>query len=144
MDSLSLKATTIEECDVISALCQDSIFHFQHHDFDENNGCLTLILNRFCWEDVDEFEKEDCYFRVLSALCIHNIESIKVNKAFQNNRHAYLNLLAIHASPQEINLLFSDNKHICVFNSEKLVQLVDLSDKHPTLSFPSSLKNPIL
>lgn len=136
MTPLSLKATTIEECDVISTLCQDSIFHFQHHDFDESNGCFTLMLNRFCWEDMDKFEEEGCYFRVLSALCIHNVESIVVNKGFQNNRHAYLNLLAIHASDREINLLFSDNKHICVSSSKKLVLLVDLNDKHPTLSVP--------
>lgn len=144
MSSLSLKATSIEECDVISMLCQESIFHFQHHDFDEDNKCLTLVLNRFCWEDVENFETEGCYFRVMSALCIHNVESIRVNKDFQNNRHAYLNLLAIHASPKEINLLFSDNKHMCIFSSEKLVQLIDLADKHPTLSCPATLQDPIL
>jgi hypothetical protein len=48
----------------------------------------------------------------------------------------YLNLLAFHASEDEINLAFSDNKRICVKVSGLLVYLKDLHDKYPTPSLP--------
>lgn len=132
---LSLKATSVEECDVMSTLLQDSIFHFQYHDFDEQAGGFHLMLNRFCWED-DKEPDNSSYYRVHSGLYIHNVISVKVNKSFRNNRHKYLSLLTMHASPREINLLFADNKHICIEVNDILVYLKDLHEKYPTLAKP--------
>lgn len=132
---LSLKATSVEECDVISSLAQDSIFHFQYHFFDEQSCGFHLMLNRFCWEH--DKDGNDCYYRVHSGLYIHNVTAVRVNQAFKNNRHKYLSLLTVHTSPHEINLLFADNKHVCVEVSEILVYLKDLHDKYPTMVKPS-------
>jgi len=136
MSHLKLKATTIEECDIISSLFQDSIFHVQCHSFDNDKGCFHLLLNRFCWEDLSNYEQDKCYYRANSGLYIHNVTDVKVNKSFKNNRHNYLTLLAIHASENEINIMFSDNKHVCISVNGILVYLQDLHEKYPTLTRP--------
>ena len=134
-EKLLIKAETIEECDVISALVQDSIFHMTYHSFHEDKKCLRLMINRFCWELEKDFEQHQCYFRVHSGLYIHGVESITVNGNFKRS-NGYLNLLAMHASEHEINLLFSEHKHICVNISELRVYLKDLHDVYPTLVKP--------
>lgn len=136
MSFLSLKATTEDDCDLISTLFQDSILHFQYHFWDENSKSFHLMLNRFCWEDFSKFEEYRCYFRVHSGLYIHNVTSIKVNRTFRNNKHKFLYLLAIHARDNEINILFADNKHICIKVSDLLIYSQDLHDKYPTPSIP--------
>lgn len=47
---LQLKASNEEECDILSSLLQDSILHVHSHSFHEDRKCLRLVLNRFCWE----------------------------------------------------------------------------------------------
>ena len=135
-ERMRLKATTLEECDVISSLFQDAILHVQCHSFDSHAGCFHLMLNRFCWEDYDNYESNQCYYRVNSGLYIHNVVDIRVNKSFRENHHNYLTLLAIHASDHEVNLMFSDNKHICVSINGILIYLQDLHEKYPTLVAP--------
>jgi hypothetical protein len=134
---LLIKAENSEECDLLSSLLQDSVFHISYHSFHEDKRCLRLLLNRFCWESANDFEKHQCYFRVQSALYIHNIESIVVNDDFRNQNEKYLNLLTMHSSEKEINLVFSDHKHICINTDNILIYLRDLHDKYPTLSCPS-------
>lgn len=134
---LQLKATTLEECDVISTLVQDSIFHFQLHMLDNKTNCFHMLINRFCWEDVENFDKEQCYFRVHSGLYVHNVKTVIVNENLRNNRHKYLSLLAVHVSQEEVNILFADNKHICIKINSILMYLQDLHDKYPTMVKPN-------
>ncbi|MDR2781050.1 MAG: DUF2948 family protein [Holosporaceae bacterium] len=133
-ENLLIKAENFEGCDLISSLIQDSIFHILLHSFDNENKCISLMLNRFCWESVASFEEEKCYYRVHSGLYIHNVESISANDNIKDGQ--YLNLLTFHSSANEINLIFSENKHICVSTNKILVYLKDLHDKYPTLAIP--------
>jgi hypothetical protein len=133
---MTLKADSIEGCDLISSLLQDSIFHISCHSFDENKKCLRLMLNRFCWESLGGFSETQCYFRVHSGLYVQNIDSIVVNDNFRSGGAAYLNLLTLQVSEKEINLIFSDNKHVCVNVNSLLIHLKDLHDKYPTPSCP--------
>ncbi len=136
MEKINLKAQSEEDCDIISALLQDSIFKISGCDYIENQKCFRIIFNRFCWEHLHEFEEEQCYYRVHSGLYIHNIKTIHVNDNFQKEPHHYYNLLAIHANGDEINLIFSDHRHIYIKVSELLVYLKDLHESYPTLSKP--------
>jgi hypothetical protein len=132
--NLLIKAEDFEGGDLISSLVQDSVFHISLHSFREENKIFSLMLNRFCWESVSDFEEEKCYYRVHSGLYIHNVES--VSAGIDVNGDQYLNLLAFHLSEKEINLIFSENKHICVKINGVLVYLKDLHDRYPTLSLP--------
>ncbi|MDR2067883.1 MAG: DUF2948 family protein [Holosporaceae bacterium] len=136
---MAIKADSIDGCDLISSLLQDSIFHISHHSFNENKKCLRLMLNRFCWESIGDFAETQCYFRVHSGLYIQNIDSISVNDNFRNGDDAYLSLLTLHASEKEINLIFSDHKHVCININGLLIHLKDLHDKYPTPSCPVHL-----
>lgn len=145
--ALALKATSLDECDLISALLQDSIYHLSHSDFHEEARCFYIMLNRFCWElctekaggsDVNFSDGNECYYRALCGLYIHNVESVHINGNFSvKEDHPYCNLLSMHASENEMNLLFSGNKHICLHVSGICVFLKDLHEEHPTLHRPN-------
>ena len=136
-----IKAQSVRDCDIISALLQDSIFEISGCHYLKKEKCLRLLLNRFCWEHSHKFDEEECYHRVHTGLYIHNVKSIKTNNLFSSDGSfktsvPYLNLLAVHASESEINLVFSDKKHMCVEVENILVYLKDLHEKYPTLSKP--------
>ncbi|MDR1334046.1 MAG: DUF2948 family protein [Holosporaceae bacterium] len=133
-EKLLIKVEDFEGADLVSSLVQDSIFHISLHSFEKKEKTLSLMLNRFCWESVPLFEEEKCYYRVHSGLYIHHVESINIKSNIKDDQ--YLNLLAFHLSEKEINLIFSDDKHICINVSGILIYLKDLHDKYPTLSLP--------
>lgn len=139
MKGITLKALTEEDCDVISALLQDSIFKTDGCKYFEQDKCFRIILNRFCWEHSHKFEEEQCYHRVHSGLYIHNIKSIRVNKNFQLKTHHYYNLLTMHVNDtnKQISMIFSGNKHLYIEVDNILIYLKDLHEKYPTLSKPS-------
>ncbi|MDR1561061.1 MAG: DUF2948 family protein [Holosporaceae bacterium] len=133
---LLVKAEDTDNCDLLSSLLQDSIFHISCHSFHDDKRCLRLMLNRFCWESIDDFEQNQCYFRVHSGLYIHNVDSIVVNDNFKNINEKFLNLLTMHTTKNEVNLVFSDHKHVCVRIDKIQIYLKDLHDKYPTLTRP--------
>ncbi len=127
---LKLKAVSFEECDIISALLQDSILHVSHHMFHEDSACFYLLLNRFCWEVPDENN------RALCGLYIYNVTRIRFNKEFRSGDMHFKNLLSVHAAPGEVNLLFSDHHHIALDVSSLCVAVQDLHPMYPTESVP--------
>jgi hypothetical protein len=133
-ENLLIKAEDFADCDIISSLLQDSIFHVSFHSFHKEKKCLRLLLNRFCWEAADPFNEDQCYYRVHSGLYIGHVESVAANDDLKKDR--YLNLLALHSSNGEINLVFSENKSILIGVSNILIYLKDLHDKYPTMSIP--------
>lgn len=135
-EKVFIKAQNAQECDIVSALLQDSIFEIFSCDYLKNEKCFRLILNRFCWEHSHKFSDERCYHRVHSGLYIHNVRNIKTNSFFKNRTVPYLNLLAVHASDSEVNLVFSDKKHMYLEVDGILVYLKDLHAKYPTNVMP--------
>jgi hypothetical protein len=135
-DKLYIRAHDYESCDVISSLLQDSIFHMHSPSFHEEKGCLRLLLNRFCWELVEDSNAENL-FRVHSGLYIHNVNSIVVNDNFKKIKdEKYLNLLTMHVSSDEVNILFSEHKSMCVKINGIDIYLKDLHDRYPTSTQP--------
>ena len=134
MQKLSIKAAETTECDVISCLLQDSIFHFSSLTLHDDQKCLRLMANRFCWELL---EKEPHYYRVHSGLYIYNIENIIINDNFKRMKEdKYLSLLAMHAAENEITMLFSGDKTAVVKTNKICVYLKDLHDQYATPVIP--------
>ncbi|MDR0555612.1 MAG: DUF2948 family protein [Holosporaceae bacterium] len=133
-ENLQIKAENFAECDLISSLLQDSLVYFSFYSFHEEKKCFRLLLNRFCWEFVDKFEENQCHFRVHSGLYIYNVRFISIDGNLKGER--YLNLLSLHASPAEVNLIFSGSRGICLRVEQPLIYLKDLHDKYPTPSLP--------
>lgn len=136
-EKIYIKAQDEQDCDVISALLQDSIFEISGCKYLDKEKCLRLILNRFCWEHSHRFDDEQCYHRVHAGLYIHNVKGVKTNNLFESGTIPYLNLLAVHASKDEINLLFSDKKHMYIEVDNILIYLKDLHTKYPTSAKPT-------
>jgi hypothetical protein len=151
-ERLFLKANDIAGCDVISSLLQDSLFHISAISFHTDRKCLRLMLNRFCWETIAERlfgevggksgensppEEAVGYFRVHSGLYIHNVEQVIVNENFKkHNVREYMNLLTLHSSDGEINMIFSGDRSACIKTNHLSVHLKDLHDKYPSPSLP--------
>lgn len=143
-DKLFLKGTNESECDIISSMLQDSIFHFTFHAFDQSKRCMRIMFNRFCWENSEIKQEKPCedehsLFRVHSCLYIYNVSNITYSlNALDTQQHGhFMNLLSMHAADKEISLLFSDHRHIYINVDEILVYLKDLHMKHPTIIKPS-------
>ncbi|MDR2766407.1 MAG: DUF2948 family protein [Holosporaceae bacterium] len=134
---LAVKASCSDDCDLLSSLLQDSIFHISFHSFHGRQKCLRLMLNRFCWESVGDFDAHQCYFRVHSGLYIYNVNSVVINDNFRKGADNHLNLLTLRSSENEINLIFSDHKHLRVSVKGLSVYLKDLHDRYPTSLCPS-------
>ena len=137
VENLKLKATDHEQIDVISALLQDSIFHINMCSFDEDNEkCLSLLFNRFCWEC--ENGENLVHYRVHSAVYIHRVKAIYANKHIKSHtRSDFLNLLGIHSTnDNEIVLLFSGKGQIKVEVEELLVYMQDINNPWPTYTTP--------
>lgn len=135
-NKLNLKATDIFECDILSALLQDAIFYISFHSFHKEESCFRMMVHRFCWEH-EEKEEEHSNFRVHSGLYIHHVKDVKFNSAITNKQHEkFLNLLTMHASDNEINFIFSENKHIVVEVEKIAIYLKDLHEKTATTSRP--------
>jgi hypothetical protein len=110
------------------------------------------MANRFCWELLGEEEPEKVknilpnndnerkgrhYFRVHSGLYIHDVENISINDNFKKmKQERYINLLTMHASENEINMVFSGHKTACIKIKSLCVYLKDLHAKYPTRVLP--------
>lgn len=136
MEKINLKAQSEKDCDIISSLLQDSIFKVSGCNHIADQRCFRIILNRFCWEHSHKFNEEQCYHRVHSGLYIHNVKMIHINENFQKKPHHYYNLLTMHANQDEINLIFSEHRHMYIKVEGILVYLKDLHEHYPTLSKP--------
>ena len=136
-EHLKLKATNHEQVDVISALLQDAIFHINMCSFDEDNEkCLRLLFNRFCWECEDEDTL--VHYRVHTVIYIHHVEAIYANKQIkEHSRGDFLSLLGMHSTNEnEIILLFSGNRQVKIEVSEILLYMQDINNPWPTYTTP--------
>jgi len=128
-EHLKLKATKHEHIDVLSTLLQDSLFH--HHTSQlhkDDDGCVTLLLNRFCWEVYDEDDLE--HYRIHSIVHICNVTSVHVNQPMSQHDHKdFLYLLGMHSTNEnEIVLVFSENKCVKLTVNDILVYMKDVDN----------------
>ena len=136
MEKIKLKAQSEKDCDIISSLLQDAVSRVSGCAYLEDQKCFRILFNRFCWEHSHKFDEEQCYHRIHSGLYIHNVKSIHVNDNFKQKTPHFYNLLAMHANNDEINLIFSDHRHIYIKVEKILVYLKDLHEHYPTLAKP--------
>lgn len=136
-EELFLKAVTYEEIDIISSLLQDSIFSIDAHAFSQENRCFFMLINRFCWE-TQNTESIEKYERTHSGLYIHNVNKIIGNMEIKKHKKEhFLNILAIYATGNEVNIIFSENKHIIIETEKICVYLKDIEKRWSTKTAPA-------
>ena len=87
---IRLEAFDDEDLQVVSALCQDSVISGEDISWQPKKGRLTLLLNRFRWE-----EKSLKPERVRSLLIINDVRKVS-SKAFSvNDKNSVYSLMSL-------------------------------------------------
>ena len=93
-NNLKLIGKNIEDLQVISAYCQDSVVKLKDIVFLKKNRTFVMMLNRFMWEDAEKgaFRQNK---RIRCALKFDEVLEVKSKKINQKNKNRLLECLAI-------------------------------------------------
>lgn len=98
--ALHLKAFDPESVAVISALAQDAVFPITEMKWEPKPRRLSLLLNRFRWEDRADAERQGRPFeRVRSVLTISDVTAVASQGIDRQERETVLSLLALSWEP---------------------------------------------
>jgi hypothetical protein len=93
---LALKAETVEDLAVLSAIVQDSVLPMGEMRFDRKRRELALLINRFRWEDRDQAEARGRpYERVRAVLRIGGALSVASQGIDRKDADTILSVLSI-------------------------------------------------
>lgn len=134
-EKIKLTASTEDDLNIISYLCQDAILSKEEFFFDENKELFLATLSRYCWEKEDKKSKKEdqVCFRVVCGLQIKNVNAINFKN--YNIDIPFLSLLAITHKENKIFLQFSNSIEI-ILNCEKITVLIEDID----IPWPTKLK----
>ena len=123
-NKIKLAATTEDDLDIISYLCQDAILSKEEFSFDKEKKLFVATLSRYCWEkEGGKFNQDNAvYYRVVCGLQIKNV--IAINYKNYNNKLSFLNLLAITHKENKIFLHFSKSMEI-ILDCKKISILIE-------------------
>ena len=93
-NNLKLIGKNIEDLQVISAYCQDSVVKLKDIIFLKKNRTFVMMLNRFMWEDAEKgaFRQNK---RIRCAIKFDEVLEVKSKKINQKNKNRLLECLAI-------------------------------------------------
>ena len=109
-NNLKLIGKNIEDLQVISAYCQDSVVKLKDIVFLKKNRTFVMMLNRFMWEDAEKgaFRQNK---RIRCAIKFDEVLEVKSKKINQKKKNRLLECLAIKCNETvnnnyEINFFF--------------------------------------
>ena len=93
-NNLKLIGKNIEDLQVISAYCQDSVVKLKDIVFLKKNRTFVMMLNRFMWEDAEKgaFRQNK---RIRCAIKFDEVLEVKSKKINQKSKNRLLECLAI-------------------------------------------------
>lgn len=128
-----LIANCENELSTVSALCQDSLCHLVSMHFHQETKIFSMLINRFCWELVNNHHESQTFYRVQSSLSFHGVKNVFKKNFHQRGQKNSLNLLTICADQKEhhekIECLFSGHFNLMLQIDSLDVRLMDF--KHP-------------
>ena len=131
INRLKLIGKNMEDINIISAYCQDSIVKIEDLVYLKENKIFLMLLSRFMWEDLERgvFRK---YKRIKSILKFNNVDVAKSKNINQLQKKRNLELLALKTfinkkDMYEIRLIFSGDS-ILLLNSEEIDVMLDDQD----------------
>lgn len=127
---LRLTASSDEELEILSFLCQDAIFPSEEYYFDDKLNLFVATFSRYCWEKEETTLNKNFNFRVVSGIQIKNVEKITY-KNFKSNI-PFLNLLAVSYNERKITLNFSMSIEIILCCEKLDIILEDIDIPWPT------------
>ena len=139
-NNLKLIGKNIEDLQVISAYCQDSVVKLKDIIFLKKNRTFVMMLNRFMWEDAEKgaFRQNK---RIRCALKFDEVLEVKSKKINQKNKNKLLECLAIKCNETvntnyEINFFFAGGSIITLISEFIEVVMHDLGEAWNVKYFP--------
>ena len=140
-----LRAASVSDVEVISALLQDAIIPGEDMTFDRAGRRFVMVANTFCWdrpplEGVTSESGAPVYERRLCGVRIEGVNGVESAGMPATRRGALLNLLAItvaDAADARVEILFSDGVSLRLAVDGISILAEDLDDGRPTSVMPA-------
>ena len=140
-----LRAASVSDVEVISALLQDAIIPGEDMTFDRAGRRFVMVANRFCWdrpplEGVTSESGAPVYERRLCGVRIEGVNGVESAGMPATRRGSLLNLLAItvaDAADARVEILFSDGVSLRLAVDGISILAEDLDDGRPTSVMPA-------
>ena len=140
-----LRAASVSDVEVISALLQDAIIPGEDMTFDRAGRRFVMVANRFCWdrpplEGVTSESGAPIYERRLCGVRIEGVNGVESAGMPATRRGALFNLLAItvaDAADARVEILFSDGVSLRLAVDGISILAEDLDDGRPTSVMPA-------
>ena len=129
---IRLRACSLEDLSLISALLQDAIVPIGDIAFLKDEKSFVLVASRYCWE----YDNEGSGLRVLSGLRFDSVTRVVSREIDRRDRNQFLELLSINYSDGFVAIHFSRGGAIRLEVERLTVAVQDLADPHPTTFQP--------
>ncbi|MEC9142073.1 MAG: DUF2948 family protein [Pseudomonadota bacterium] len=140
-----LRAESVSDVEVISALLQDAIIPGEDMTYDRAGRRFVMVANRFCWDrrplaGVTSETGAPIYERRLCGVRIEGVNAVEAARMPVTRRGALFNLLAItvaDAADARVEILFSDGVSLRLAVDGISILAEDLDDGWPTSVMPA-------
>ncbi len=138
---LKLRAIDSEAMHILSSYLQDALFPLSSMHVNFEKGTFSCLMNRFCFEHADDFDKYSSYYRVHVGFSVQNVVRMQTRNFDHLSSHRVFNLLTIKVDNSEAGksflcLLFSADREIRLEVSSVYVQMNDVGLPWPTPQKP--------
>ena len=132
INNLKLIGKNIEDIQVISAYCQDSVVTVKDIVFLKKNKTFVMIVNRFMWEDAEKglFRQNK---RIRCAVKFEGVLRVRSKNINQKNKKKPLECLAIKCDlnpdkTYEIKIFFAGDSVITIISEAIEIVMHDLGE----------------
>ena len=140
---LKLRAVAAEDVEIMSALLQDGLVAASDLHYQKDAASFVMVINRFCWEQVDDTEPEKQPNRCLCGLKVAHVQRVSQRGLYAGGNQFY-NLLSITYEETKENkkvvkrltFTFSDGYGIRLTLDELALIVRDIAAPHPGLARP--------
>lgn len=130
---LKLAATDEEDIVVLSALLQDAVVSVSEMIYLATEKRFALVAHRFRWEDAGEDKVSGgLYERVRCGISFDKVSAVRRRHLNQSQRGQMLDLLALEATKEYVDLLFAGGPTIRLEVESILCHAEDFGDAWPT------------
>ena len=130
---LKLAATDEEDIVVLSALLQDAVVSMSEMIYLATEKRFVLVAHRFRWEDAGEDKVSGrLYERVRCGISFDKVSAVRRRHLNQSQRGQMLDLLALEATKEYVDLLFAGGPTIRLEVESILCHAEDFGDAWPT------------
>ena len=140
---LKLRAVAAEDVEIMSALLQDGLVAASDLHYQKDAASFVMVINRFCWEQVNETESQTQPNRCLCGLKVAHVNQVS-QRGLSAGVNQFYNLLSItyeetkenEKSMKRLTLTFSDGYGIRLTVDKLALIVQDLAVPHPGLARP--------